>query len=31
VASVAHRDVKVTINLEKLLPLTATPSSERPW
>jgi HD-GYP domain-containing protein (c-di-GMP phosphodiesterase class II) len=31
VASVAHRDVKVTLNLEKLLPLTASPSSERPW
>jgi HD-GYP domain-containing protein (c-di-GMP phosphodiesterase class II) len=31
VASVAHRDVKVTINLERLLPLTLSPSSERPW
>ena len=31
VASVAHRDVKVTLNLDKLLPLTQTPASERPW
>jgi hypothetical protein len=31
VASVAHRDVKVTVNLERLLPLTATPNPERPW
>lgn len=31
VASVPHREVKVTINLERLLPLTATPSSDRPW
>ena len=31
VSSVPHRDVKVTINLERLLPLTATPSSDRPW
>ena len=31
VASVAHRDVKVQINLERLLPLTATPASDRPW
>jgi len=31
VASVPHRDVKVQINLERLLPLTATPASDRPW
>jgi HD-GYP domain-containing protein (c-di-GMP phosphodiesterase class II) len=31
VTSVAHRDVKVQINLERLLPLTATPKSDRPW
>jgi HD-GYP domain-containing protein (c-di-GMP phosphodiesterase class II) len=31
VASVAHRDVKVQINLERLLPLTAVPVSDRPW
>jgi hypothetical protein len=31
VASVAHRDVKVTVNLERLLPLTASPKPERPW
>ncbi|MDP3653498.1 MAG: hypothetical protein Q8R67_17660 [Rhodoferax sp.] len=31
IASVAHRDVKVRINLERLLPLTATPASDRPW
>lgn len=32
VASVAHRDVKVQINLEKLLPLTLTAApSNRPW
>jgi HD-GYP domain-containing protein (c-di-GMP phosphodiesterase class II) len=31
VASVAHRDVKVKLNLERLLPLTATASSDRPW
>ena len=31
VASVPHRDVKVQINLERLLPLTATPTSDRPW
>ncbi|OYQ38789.1 hypothetical protein CHU94_15215 [Rhodoferax sp. TH121] len=31
VASVAHRDVKVQINLERLLPLTAAPASDRPW
>lgn len=29
VASVAHRDVKVTVNLERLLPLTAAPTPER--
>lgn len=31
VSSVAHRDVKVQINLERLLPLTAAPGSDRPW
>ncbi len=31
VASVAHRDVKVQINLERLLPLTASTGSDRPW
>ena len=31
VASVPHREVKVQINLERLLPLTAAPSSDRPW
>lgn len=31
VSSVAHKDVKVQINLERLLPLTALPKSDRPW
>jgi HD-GYP domain-containing protein (c-di-GMP phosphodiesterase class II) len=31
VASVPHKDVKVQINLERLMPLTALPSSDRPW
>lgn len=31
VASVAHRDVKLRINLERMLPLTQIPNSERPW
>jgi HD-GYP domain-containing protein (c-di-GMP phosphodiesterase class II) len=31
VASVSHKDVKVKLNLERLLPLTATPASDRPW
>lgn len=31
VASVAHKDVKVQLNLERLLPLTALPKSDRPW
>jgi HD-GYP domain-containing protein (c-di-GMP phosphodiesterase class II) len=31
VASVAHREVKLHINLERLLPLTAAPASDRPW
>ena len=32
VASVAHRDVKVRVNLERLLPLTLAPApSSRPW
>lgn len=31
IASVPHRDVKVKVNLERLLPLTAAPSNDRPW
>jgi HD-GYP domain-containing protein (c-di-GMP phosphodiesterase class II) len=31
IASVPHRDVKVQINLERLLPLTAAPTNDRPW
>jgi HD-GYP domain-containing protein (c-di-GMP phosphodiesterase class II) len=31
VASVPHRDVKVKINLERLLPLTMAPTSNRPF
>ena len=31
VASVPHREVKVQINLERLMPLTAMPSSDRLW
>jgi HD-GYP domain-containing protein (c-di-GMP phosphodiesterase class II) len=31
VASVPHREVKVQVNLERLLPLTTLPSSDRPW
>jgi ribosomal protein S16 len=31
VSSVAHRDVKVQINLDRLLPLTAAPATDRPW
>jgi HD-GYP domain-containing protein (c-di-GMP phosphodiesterase class II) len=31
VASVPHREVKVQVNLERLLPLTVSPTSERPW
>ena len=31
VSSVPHRDVRVQINLERLLPLTAGPASDRPW
>lgn len=31
IASVAHREVKVRVNLERLLPLTAAPVSDRPW
>jgi HD-GYP domain-containing protein (c-di-GMP phosphodiesterase class II) len=31
VTSVPHREVKVQINLERLLPLTAVPASDRPW
>ena len=31
VASVPHRDVKVKINLDKLLPLTTAPNAVRPW
>jgi hypothetical protein len=30
-ASVPHRDVKVQINLERILPLTASPNNDRPW
>ena len=30
-ASVPHRDVRVQINLEKLLPLTLGTNSDRPW
>ena len=30
-ASVAHRTVKVTVNLERLLPLTQAPASNRLW
>jgi len=28
---VPHREMRVQINLEKLLPLTAAPASDRPW
>jgi ribosomal protein S16 len=31
IASVPHRDVKVQINLERLLPLTAATTVDRPW
>jgi HD-GYP domain-containing protein (c-di-GMP phosphodiesterase class II) len=31
IASVPHRDVKVQVNLERLLPLTSAPASDRPW
>ncbi len=31
IASVPHREVKVQINLERLLALTTTPASDRPW
>lgn len=31
VASVPHREVRVQINLERLLPLTAVANSDRPW
>ncbi len=31
IASVAHREVKVQINLERMLPLTASPQGDRPW
>ena len=31
VASVPHRDVRVQINLERLLPLTVPVNSDRPW
>lgn len=30
-ASVPHREVKVQINLERMLPLTLVPGSDRPW
>ena len=31
VSSVPHRDVRVQINLQRMLALTPTPASERPW
>jgi hypothetical protein len=31
IASVPHREIKVQVNLERLLPLTAAPASDRPW
>lgn len=31
IASVPHREVKVQIHLERILPLTAAPASDRPW
>jgi hypothetical protein len=31
VASVAHRDVKVQLNLQRMLALTAAPASDRVW
>lgn len=31
VSSVAHREVKVQINLERLLPLTVSTGADRPW
>lgn len=31
VASVAHRDVKIQLNLQRMLPLTAGIGAERPW
>jgi hypothetical protein len=31
VASVAHSEVKVKIQLERLLPLTQATASDRPW
>ena len=31
VASVPHREVKVKINLERMLPLTAPTTSDRVW
>lgn len=31
VASVPHKDVKIQLNLERLLPLTSLPKSDRPW
>jgi len=31
VAGVPHREVKVKINLERLLALTKLPNSQRPW
>lgn len=30
-SSVAHREVKITLYLERLLPLTLAPRSDRPW
>lgn len=31
VASVAHREVKVTLHMERMLALTVSPASDRPW
>lgn len=31
IASVAHREVKVQMNLERMLPLTLSAKSDRPW
>jgi hypothetical protein len=31
IASVAHREVRVQINLERMLALTVSAKSDRPW
>jgi hypothetical protein len=31
VASVPHREVKVTLNIERMLALTVSPATDRPW